>query len=357
MPVGNPGPDGAFAITLPAGATPEQLAMRARFIPLIPPLVFKRGIPGYETLLPRLHTIAVSAFDGLAGNPPDPQGAMVELGEFIAEIKRLDARPGRFVVELPDRNDPATGRDIDFSVTPAPAPVPPDQLELKADIEDTLTTLQVIFPEQPGMLATVPPPGRFDQYRVKLYSLAQVGLQGDAEPKAGRQALVALHNEILRREGPRVKNGYMKMLGLSAIIFGGSAFVIYLILRNNPGFSVQLVAFKNFFLLWAGTMVGAWLSFGIRRPILTVSDLGNLEADMVEPPIRLIFTGLIVAVIAFVFLGGMVNIVIGGLKSSDLLLHGSTALLIGMLLGVSEQALPGALTKRASQFVSEFAGR
>jgi hypothetical protein len=357
MAVGNPGPDGSFAITLPPGATAEQLAMKARFIPLMAPLVFKRGIPGYETLPARLHDIAVSAFDGAAGAPPDPQSALVELGEIIAEIKRLDARPGRFVVELPDRNDPETGRDIDFSVTPAATPVPPGQLDLKADIEDTLTTLQVIFPEQPGMLATAPPPARFDQYRTKLYSLAQVGLQGDAEPTAGRQALVALHNEILRREGPRVKNGYMKRLGISAAIFGGGAFIIYLILHNNPDFSVHLTAFKNFFLLWAGTMVGAWLSFGIRRPILTVSDLGNLETDMVEPPIRLIFTGLIVVAIAFIFLCGMVNIVIGGLKSSDLLLHGSTAWLIGILLGVSEQALPGALTKRASQFVNEVAGK
>jgi hypothetical protein len=36
---------------------------------------------------------------------------------------------------------------------------------------------------------------------------------------------------------------------------------------------------------------------------------------------------------------------------------GKSALLIGMLLGVSELALPGVLTRRASQFVSEVGGR
>ena len=61
--------------------------------------------------------------------------------------------------------------------------------------------------------------------------------------------------------------------------------------------------------------------------------------------------------IAFIFVCGMVNVNVGGLNSAHLLAHGSTALLIGMLLGVSEQALPGALTRRASQFVSEVGGK
>jgi hypothetical protein len=103
-------------------------------------------------------------------------------------------------------------------------------------------------------------------------------------------------------------------------------------------------------------MVGTWLSFGIRRNILVLRDLSNLEADMVEPAVRLIFTGLIVVTIAFIFSLGMVNVVVGQLNGAHLLAHGSTALLIGTLLGVSEQALPGALTRRAGQFVTELAG-
>jgi hypothetical protein len=133
--------------------------------------------------------------------------------------------------------------------------------------------------------------------------------------------------------------------------------VAYLVVRNNGGFSVLLSAYRNMLLVWTGTMLGTWLSFGLRRPILAFIDLGALEADMVEPAIRLIFTGLIAITIAFIFTCGMVNVVIGGLNSAALFLHGSTALLIGILLGVSEQALPGALTRRAAQFVSEIGGK
>jgi hypothetical protein len=104
-------------------------------------------------------------------------------------------------------------------------------------------------------------------------------------------------------------------------------------------------------------MVGTWLSFGLRKPIISFQDLRGLEDDMVEPAFRLLFTGLIAIVIAFIFDSRMVNVSIGLLNSADLLAHGSTALLIGMLVGVSEQALPGALTRRASQFVTEVGGK
>jgi len=109
--------------------------------------------------------------------------------------------------------------------------------------------------------------------------------------------------------------------------------------------------------LWTGTMIGTWLSFGIRRAKITFKDLGAMEDDMVEPAIRLIFTGLIAVTIGFIFICGMVTVSVGSLSSVQLLEQGRSALLIGMLLGVSELALPSALTRRASQFVSGIAGK
>jgi hypothetical protein len=198
---------------------------------------------------------------------------------------------------------------------------------------------------------------RFDEYRYKLFGLAQVGLEGYPSVETAQLALAGLQSEIVRREGPRIKNNYMRRLGRWALVFGGAAAIAYLVIHNNRGFSIQLAAFNNFFLLWTGTMIGAWLSFGLRKPTITLSDLAGLETDMVEPPLRLLFTGFIALTIAFIFQIGMVNVVIGGLKTNELMAHGLTALVIGLLLGVSEQALPGALTRRASQFVTEFGGK
>jgi len=269
-------------------------------------------------------------------------------------------RPGGYTVALPDPNNPddkgVGWRELVFIKKENLAVVPPDQLKLKADIEMTQTVLQTILPDENAELkpkTMTAMQHRYAAYQTKLLGLAQVGLQTPADPDSSRQALESLQMEILVREGPRVKNGYMKVLGVWAAVSGALTAIIYLMLRNNPNFSQLLHAYQNLLVLWTGTMIGTWLSFGLRRPKLAFKDLGALEDDMVEPGFRLIFTGLIAIIIAFIFASGMVNVSVGGLNSASLLAHGSSALLIGMLLGVSEQALPGTLTKRASQFVSE----
>jgi len=365
MPIVQPSSDNmdVFEIVLDAAAKPEQTALKDRFDAVRLPLISKRDQAEYKTLLERLQIAARLGFDGVSGNPPQPDVALVSLGAIKADYERLGNLVGKFQVRLPGE-DPARDdsksdqRDIIFEKISGP--VPADQLRFKAEVEDTLTTLQVIFQEKKiwkiGQSKT-PHQRQFEEYRGKLRSLAQVGLAGDADPDAGRQALKTLQSEILRREGPRIKNAYMKVLGIWALAFGVLTAIAYLVVRNNSSFSLLLSSFRNMFLVWTGTMIGTWLSFGLRRPTLAFDDLGALESDMVEPAVRLVFTGLIAITIALIFNSSMVNVSVGGLSSANLFAHGSTALLIGILLGVSEQALPGTLTRRAAQFVSEVGGK
>jgi hypothetical protein len=274
------------------------------------------------------------------------------------------ARAGAFEVKLPDETKPADKgigwQEIIFDVVPEVSPIPPEQLKLKGDIETTLTTLQVILSdknEDKRPKTMTPTQHRFAAYQTKLLGIAQTGLQTPADPESSERWLGTLQEEILLREGPGVKNGYMKRLGLWAASSGALTLILYLVMRNNHQLSELLYTYRNLFLLWTGTMVGAWLSFGIRRPQIAFKNLASIEDDMVEPAIRLIFTGLLALTIAFIFVCGMVTVEVGELSSGDLLSRGSTALLIGALLGVSEQALPGTLTRRASQFVSEVGGK
>jgi hypothetical protein len=366
MPIVQPSSDkvDVFEIVLDAAATPEQRALKDRFDAVRLTLISKRDQPEYKTLLERLQIAARLGFDGVSGNPPQRDVALISLGAIKADYDRLGNLVGRFQVRLPGE-DPARDdsksdqRDIIFEKMSGP--VPADQLKFKAEVEDTLTTLQVIFQEKKiwkiGQSGKTPYQRQFEEYRGKLRTLAQVGLAGDADPNAGSQALKTLQSEILRREGPRIKNAYMKVLGTWAVAFGVLTAVAYLVARNNSSFSLLLSSFRNTFLVWTGTMIGTWLSFGLRRPILAFDDLGALESDMVEPAVRLVFTGLIAITIALIFHSGMVHVSVGGLSSANLFAQGSTALLIGILLGVSEQALPGTLTRRAAQFVSEVGGK
>jgi hypothetical protein len=287
---------------------------------------------------------------------PDPQGSDPKPEQ--ERPQPADARRGGFRVTLPTAADVGVNpREIIFNVR---GPTPPDQLKLKSRIEETLTILQAIFPDTNWQFGAGPKSAaqrRFEDYQSKLLGIAQVGLQTPADPAVATAALDSLELGLLALEGPRVKNGYMKVLGMWAIGFAFAAAVIYFMSRWFVPHDWLLYAVRNVFVLWVGTMIGTWLSFGIRRAILTLKDLSNLESDMVEPAIRLIFTGLIAETIGLIFICAMVNVDVGGLHSADLLNHGSRALLIGILLGVSEQALPGTLTRRASQFVSDIGGK
>src|SRR5262245_26735133 len=235
-------------------------------------------------------------------------------------------RQGAYIIRLPDstaESDKGIGwQEIIFEVTGKLFPIPPDQLKLKADIETTMMTLKAIISdkneEAPPKRMTARQQ-RYFAYQIKLLGIAQTGLQTPADPNSACQSLEALQADILLREGPRVKNSYMKSLGVAAAALAAISTVLYFVLRNNPQASQVLYAYRNLFVLLTGTMIGTWLSFGLRRPKIVFKDLSALEEDMMEPAVRLIFTGLIAITIAFVFATGMVNVTIGGLKTARLL--------------------------------------
>lgn len=283
-------------------------------------------------------------------------------------------RHGAYVVSLPNPrdsdDDDISWREIIFNAKDDVYPVPEEQLKLKADVESTLSTLQTIFKKDlipsfldgrnKGLKVSQRPERLTDKeqsycgYLYKLVSLAQTGLQTPADPKAAALALSSFQNDVLKSEGPTIKTRYMQKLGTWALLGAVVSFGMYLLIKHNHDLVGQLIFYyRNLLLVWTGTMVGAWVSFGVRNPLLKFDDLGLLEKDMVEPAIRLIFTGLVASIIAFIFIAGIVNVEIGTFASARLLEQGRIALVIGLLLGVSEQALPTTLASRAEQFVGE----
>ena len=77
------------------------------------------------------------------------------------------------------------------------------------------------------------------KYFKKLLSLAQVGLvpENSAQPKMAMVALDKLKTEMLDIEGNRIKNRYMKRLGISAIILsaivGCMMCLLFHLLKSN----------------------------------------------------------------------------------------------------------------------------
>jgi hypothetical protein len=232
--------------------------------------------------------------------------------------------------------------------------LPADQIALKAAVDDTLLTLKLIFPGTEGQEQN----SRFVEYRQRLIEIADVGLAGaQVFPTEAHLSLDKLRAEVVAREAGRVKNSYMQKLGGWAVGSMIAATGLYVVMRWPMQDIEKVQAFRHFAVMWAGCMLGTWLSFGTRRVVLQFDDLGRLEPDMLYPWARLVFAGLLTMVLGLVFATNMVNIQIGDLNTADLSRHTISALIVGIFCGLSEQALPTAVSQRSAQFFSELEKR
>jgi len=245
---------------------------------------------------------------------------------------------GRFRV-YQDQQDPS---DIHFETLAdsGAGPVPQEQLELKEEVERALSVVHAIFPAADG---------RFHTYYRQLLSLAQAGLVGEyADPTVAKQALVTFKGDVTAREGGRIKNKYMKLLGLRALLVGAPALVAALLWRYiDP----QDVVAANALLLWVGCAAGVWLSFGARKTTLTFEDLQIPDEDRLEPIVRLFFAGLLTMIIGLSFSLGAVAISVGAVSTSQVNDDYRVALLIGLLCGFSERILSTKVASLASSFL------
>lgn len=234
-------------------------------------------------------------------------------------------------------------RDIHFEVSWASddGPVPEEQLVLKDDVDQALTVLRTIFPHSDAT---------FENYFKQLLSLAQAGLVGpSANPAVAMRALAALKNDVAVREGGRIKNRYMKMLGSHAAVLGTPALLIAVLLHY---FGDRVALLANFLLFWAGCMAGVWLSFGARKVTIRFEDLHIPEQDRLEPLVRLVFAGLLAVVIGLLFSLNGVIVSVGAISTSQINTIARVAFLLGILCGFSEQVLSLKVAQQASSFLS-----
>ncbi len=237
-----------------------------------------------------------------------------------------------------------------------------EEIQLVSEIENTISTLNGIFSEAASddcAKATL------NKHTEKLYWIAKGGLQIPSEPKVAARLLRNFQNDLLLRHGARIKNDYMRRLGAWAAGFAGAALALYAFLVIAQATSSiatipvktttignVVKQFDSFLILWIGAMAGCWLSFGIRNVQLTFPALAHPESDLLQPPTRLIFTGLLAITLGLIFNVGIVQLEIGSLKTEQVS-HASVALIIGLFCGIAEQALSSTIGNRATQFIGQ----
>lgn len=281
-------------------------------------------------------------------------------------------RAGTYVVWIADGSGEPIGTDTDGQPLRYPKPRDPRALEIyfgvqggtpskeKVDLQDqverVLGTARRLYLE-----GKEPQPERFRRWYVRLFQLAQLGLEGDTPPTAmASAALTAMTQELIEAEAPRVKNGHLRQLGGWVLRYSLYCLWAYLILRLLPEpmaawLQSQLVLDRtmaaNFMLMGIGCFWGVWLSYGIRTVNFTLADLTRTDDDMLLPQMRLLFIGSLTLLIGLLFAFGVIEVEFGGFAASRLVQEPVIAFLVGAFCGIGEAALPGSIAGRASAFV------
>ena len=189
-----------------------------------------------------------------------------------------------------------------------------------------------------------------ENYFEELLSIAQVGLVGEkANPNIAKKALELLKDEIIIVEGQRIKNEYIKDLGIKASILIGILTILYIGIHNNS--SIRTI--ENYIMVFIGSIIGTWVSFGARKVNITFEQLSIPEEDMMDTWIRLIYIG-ISSMIFMLFLNtGIVKIEIGGINSTKIAVSYELQLLIGIICGLIESKIGLRIYNQANKIISE----
>lgn len=264
--------------------------------------------------------------------------------------------------EVPNPTDPKAW-DIYYGLPPdSPQPPPKDQSELQERIQKVLRSVQQLyktFDQEKKDRASI----QFRNYYVRLFKLAQLGLEGaNVATEIASSALTSLTAELIDDEAGRVKNAHLQTLGWHALGAAVPFAICYLILKQTGSngtvahlmsmLDIKRELMANFMLLWIGCFLGVWLSYGIRTASFTLSDLTITDGDRLSPTIRLVFAGTLTMILGIVFAYPILEIKIGDVPITNFKIQPMLAFLVGCFCGISELVLPTTVAKRASDFIS-----
>ena len=197
----------------------------------------------------------------------------------------------------------------------------------------------------------------------KLSGVAEIGLRG-ARPELGKLALDDLREQYLRRVAPAVKNRHMAGLGAWCLVVAVVALALHNVTTMTPPPFAAFASFfgdaafwaqkRTFFLLIAGSSVGAWASFAMRNETLAFTQLASPQADMLRPFMRVAFVTALTSLVGLILWTGFLTFSIGGVQVAAFRTNGSIALLLGALCGLSERALSTALVNQSNSFARNF---
>ena len=212
--------------------------------------------------------------------------------------------------------------------------------------------------EKPNKMLALTKPK--DIYFSQLISLAKVGLSiENVQTKLAEKALDKLQDEILINEGSRVKNAHIKNMGLWALIYAVAMVALGFLLREVSVGQTKFLKFlvgneiHPYLFVFAGSMVGAWISCVVKKEVLVFKDLVLIEKDMLKNWLRIIFVG-VTSVVFLLFLRvAAIEISMGSVKITNIMKDIEIQVFVGVLAGILGNKLAKTLSNKASSIIGE----
>lgn len=180
-------------------------------------------------------------------------------------------------------------------------------------------------------------------YFNKLLSLARVGFLGvSPQPKLAQTSLDLVKQEILLVEGHRIKNRYMKLLGLGAFVSILACWIVYGVFSSITNITPLI----GYFYVWSGAMAGIWISFGARKITFQLDDLSVLEKDNMNIYIRLPYIGLCALIFFLLLNSNIFSFDIGETSSEAITGRTEFQLLVGVIAGLLESKLGSSIYEK-----------
>ena len=257
------------------------------------------------------------------------------------------------------------GTPVDLDIGLGEGQLTQEQAELVIEVKKALTVISVVFA---GRSADDKQRRRQGEYVIKLHDILFAGLFPPLAPRTPCEHWKRSTMNSCPGKRPPSK----------IIMFGNSAFARrypqYFFVRLHRGFDCCVASgnrsvcqycsthsaspgrpacttCRTASALGSRTSIGTWLSFSLRRPVLGFADLAVLEEDRLNPTARILFVLGLTLVVGLLIYTKLVAIKVGEMGVD---LH--MALLLGLLCGIAERALAGAVSQRAREVVERVGG-
>lgn len=199
------------------------------------------------------------------------------------------------------------------------------------------------------------------EFLAELKGIAEAGLASNPpQLEYAYSKLEDLKLDVLARElGPRRLEMTRRLAWMSAglavlgtFMFAAPSLPSLPVVPRAPELGVTTVVLRCLGLLLAGCGVGVWLASILRKPPTSYAELTSPERDIWGPTTKFSFSVILTLVLALMFDLGLVVVNLGLLNTTRVFISPPTALLIGILCGMGEQALSERIAPFAAKVVN-----